>query len=249
MLNERDGLPVRRNDNELAASPFLLVGDHAGLAIPEALTDLGLSQTDRSRHIALDLGVRELGLVLGEKLGAPFVWQHFSRLVCDCNRHPSDPDWAAATSDGSEIPGNRDISNFDRAVRLAQIFEPYHRAIAEALDVRNEAGATTVLVSLHSFTPTMDGVRRPWEIGVLHDGRDDAFALRVLELLRRCDGFMVGDNEPYDMDHTDYTVPRHAYPRGLPYIEIEVRQDLLADGAGVERIADLLAEILPAALH
>ena len=249
MLNERDGLPVRRNDYELAASPFLLVGDHAGLAIPEALTDLGLSQTDRSRHIALDLGVRELGLALGEKLGAPFVWQHFSRLVCDCNRHPSDPDWAAATSDGTAIPANRDQTAQDTAVRRAEIFEPYHRAIAETLDKRHEAEVSTVFVALHSFTPEMDGSRRPWEIGVLHDGREDGFALRVLDLLRRRGDLTVGDNEPYDMDDTDFTVPYHAYPRGMPYVELEVRQDLLSDARGVDRIADLLAEILPAALH
>ena len=39
------------------------------------------------------------------------------------------------------------------------------------------------------------------------------------------------------MDAPDYSVPRHAYAAGLPYAEIEVRQDLLADAAGVGETA------------
>ena len=37
-----------------------------------------------------------------------------------------------------------------------------------------------VLVSIHSFTPEMKGVKRPWEIGILWD-RDDRFAKPLLD--------------------------------------------------------------------
>ena len=244
LLNEQDGDPVRTNGIEITRSPFLLIGDHAGRAIPEALGDMGLREEDRGRHIALDLGARELGLVLGERLQAPFLAQHFSRLVCDCNRHPDAPDWAAAKSDGTKVPANADLSDEARQKRFDEIFEPYHQAIEQALEARHFYGASTALISLHSFTPSMNGEDRPWEIGILHDGRNDALALKVLEKLRGVDGLTVGDNEPYEMDETDYTVPRHAYPRELPYVEIEVRQDCLADEEGVRRIADILAAAL-----
>ena len=243
-LNEQDGDPVRTNGIEITRSPFLLIGDHAGKAIPTSLGDMGLSEEDRGRHIAVDLGARELGLILGERLQAPFLAQHFSRLVCDCNRHPDDPSWAVAESDGTKVPANADLSDEAREQRLDEIFEPYHQAIEQALEARRFYGASTALISLHSFTPSMAGEDRPWEIGILHDGREDALALKVLEKLRSVDGLTVGVNEPYDMDETDYTVPRHAYPRDLPYVEIEVRQDCLADEAGVRRIADILAAAL-----
>lgn len=248
LLNASDGDPIRTNNIPLTDSSFLLVGDHAGRAIPSSLKNLGLSEADRSRHIASDLGVRELGIALGERLGAPFVWQHFSRLVCDCNRHPQDPDWAPKVSDQTFILGNRGLGEPDLRARRNAIFDPYHEAIAAALEARRVDVGVTILVSLHSFTPNMPGTMRPWEIGVLHNGREDRFARGVLSRLTSMKTYNVGDNQPYKMDDTDYTVPNHAYPLGLPYIEIEVRQDCLADRAGVEQIADVLGEVLPTAI-
>ncbi len=244
LLNEQDGDPVRTNGIEITRSPFLLIGDHSGRAIPEALGDMGLSEDARDRHIAVDLGVRELGLMVGERLQAPFLAQHFSRLVCDCNRDPAASDWAASESDGIAVPANRDLSADERQARRDEIFEPYHQAIEQALEARRVYGMGTKLVSLHSFTPRMNGADRPWEIGILHDGREDALALAMLETLQQEKGLTVGDNQPYRMDATDYTVPRHAYPRNLPYVEVEVRQDCLADEAGISRMADILARVL-----
>lgn len=219
-----------------------MVGDHAGTAIPGALGDLGLSAEDRGRHIAVDLGIEKLGCALSRRLESPFCWQSYSRLVVDCNRRPNDPSWAAETSDGTVVPGNADLAREKRELRHDEIFEPYHRAIGETLDMREAAGIDTVFVSLHSFTPRMGGTDRPWEIGILHDGREDRFALAMLDFLRRERDLVVGDNEPYKMDETDYTVSRHAYPRSLRYVEIEVRQDLL------EREFDRMANLLERAL-
>lgn len=248
LLNPQDPNPVLKSLGGMAASPFVLVGDHAGAAVPAALGELGLSAHDRARHIALDIGVEALGGALARRLGATFVSQSYSRLVVDCNRDPADPAWIAEESDGTAISGNADLSDVEREARRNQIFEPYHRAIGELLDGRAAAGIETVFVSLHSFTPVLGGERRPWEIGVLHDDRRDDFALAVLALLRRRAEPTVGDNQPYRMDATDYTVPRHAFPRNLRYVEMEVRQDLLGGPAGIETIADLLADVLPAAL-
>jgi predicted N-formylglutamate amidohydrolase len=103
-----------------------------------------------------------------------------------------------------------------------------------------------MLVSLHSFTPVMQGFVRPWRYGVLHRG-DTALSRRVLALLKEALGDEAGDNEPYALDEKDYTVPRHADPRGLDYLELEVRQDLIADEAGREAVATFLADILKAA--
>ena len=55
---------------------------------------------------------------------------------------------------------------------------------------------------------------------------------------------MVGDNEPYSGDLADDTLYRHATRRGLAHALIELRQDLIADEAGVEAWAARLAAIL-----
>lgn len=248
LLNASDCKPVRNNDVSVTASPFFLVGDHAGSAVPSALGGLGLPDTELTKHIALDIGVRALGLELGKRLGAPFQWQHFSRLVCDCNRHPGNEEWAPEMSDGIAIPGNHGLSSADLQAREKEIFEPYHASIEAALEQRQLKGTPTVFVSLHSFTPDMGTEDRPWEVAVLHDGREDAFARSVVALLRAMEDYEVGENQPYQMDDTDYTVPRHAYPRTLPYIELEVRQDRLASEDGIARMAGLLATVLTNAL-
>ena len=223
-----------------APSRYLLVGDHAGHAIPPGLEGLGVGPADLRRHIACDLGVEGLGSELSRRRDATFIHQRWSRRVIDCNRHPDHPGSIVTESDGTRVPGNANLSAEARALRLRAIFEPYHAAIAAALD----AGPATTLVALHSFTPAMQRQARPWRMGVLHRA-DSALSLRVLGRLRaQLGAAAVGDNQPYQMDGTDFTVPHHCDPRGIDYLELEVRQDELADPAGCTAMAALIAEAL-----
>jgi predicted N-formylglutamate amidohydrolase len=228
-----------------APSPFLLLGDHAGRVIPRRLEQLGVSDAALDQHIAWDIGIAGLGTRLSSLLDAPFIRQVYSRLVVDCNRRPGAPGAMPAVSDGVPIPGNRDLSPQAVAARMTEIYQPYQDAIASALDTR--AGRPTVLIALHSFTPSMQEVDRPWRLGVLHR-HDSAFSSAVLATLRADLGELVGDNAPYAMDDTDNTIPLHADARGLDYLELEVRQDLLADEAAQAEMAEWLAPRLMAAL-
>lgn len=231
--------------NPAGRSPFLFIGDHAGNVIPSSLGTLGLSEADRRRHIAWDIGVDGLGVALAEELDAVFIRQTYSRLVIDCNRTPDAQDAMAPTSDGTHVPGNVALTPDDRAERVAAIHEPYHRVIADELSRRDAEGRAMVLVSLHSFTPVMrGGTPRPWQIGVLYYGGDTSFATVLLAALKRDSDLTVGDNEPYQMDQIDYTVPRHAYPTRRPYAELEIRQDLLGDQQAQRHWASLLKRAL-----
>lgn len=226
-------------------APFVLVGDHAGRQVPAALDGLGVPAAEMDRHIAWDIGVAGLGARLAEALDAPFVAQRYSRLVIDCNRDPARADAMPEVSDGTPIPGNRGLAAADRQARIDEVFRPYHAAITGQLDTRP---APTVIVALHSFTPQMGGFRRPWRFGVLHL-EDSPMSRAMLARLRAEPGAgEVGDNEPYKMDGTDFTVPHHAHGRGLDYVELEVRQDLIAEPEGQAEIAALLARLLPLAL-
>ena len=230
-------------DNPGGSSPFLLLGDHAGRAIPRRLAALGLANHDLARHIACDIGVEGLGVRLARRLDATFVRQTYSRLVIDCNRALEAEDSIPSVSDGTRIPGNQDLDAVARAARAAEIFSPYHDHIAKMLDRRRGA---TIIISLHSFTPALGGQARPWRYGVLHRG-DSKFSTAVLAALRaRVGESLVGDNAPYVMDAIDFTVPHHADPRGLDYLELEVRQDLIADSAGQDEAAERLGEVFQA---
>jgi predicted N-formylglutamate amidohydrolase len=247
LLGPGEPAPCRMT-NPAGQSSFLLIGDHAGNRVPRSLAQLGLDEAELARHIGLDIGVAQLGRQLGGLLDACFIEQSYSRLVVDCNRHADAADAMPALSDGTEVPGNRRLTTEGRAMRLAEIYQPYHAAISETLAQRDRDGRDSVLIALHSFTPVMAGVPRPWDVGVLYDGGETVFARAVLAALLEQPGLCVGDNEPYRMDATDYTVPRHAYPGSRRYVEIEVSQGRLAEDSGIAAMTKLLAQVLGRAL-
>lgn len=243
LLGANDPHPVEALNPQGRAS-FLLVADHAGRRVPEKLRDLGLSEADSSRHIAWDIGVAALGEALSARLDAMLIRQRYSRLVIDCNRDPERPDAIPPGSDGTPIDANAGLTESERAARIAEVHTPYHFAIAAELARRDAAGAQTVVVALHSFTPRMDAFDRPWHAGVLYGGGDESFARAALATLDAAVDAPVGDNQPYAMDGIDYTVPRHCFAAERPYVEFEIRQDLLGDAPGIEHWADILDRVL-----
>jgi len=238
-----DDLPPYIVENEGAASPFVLICDHAGRETPKALGRLGVSDSDFERHIAWDIGAGALASSLSVRLDALLIRQTYSRLVIDCNRPQGSPQLIVERSDGAEIPGNVALGPDAVGQRLAEIYHPYHARIAAALKDRAATGRRHALVLLHSFTPRMGGSDRPWRYGVLHLG-DSALSTAMLERLRAALGDEVGDNQPYAMDGTDYTAPRHSRDSGFDYLELEVRQDLIGDEPGQAAVAAFLAPIL-----
>ena len=223
-------------------SSFLIIVDHGGRAIPRALGRLGLEATAFELHIAFDIGALGLARRLSALLGACVISQPYSRLVIDCNRAPGQPGSIVEVSDGVTIPGNLGLAPEARAERAASIHAPYHRRIGEELEARRACGLRTVLLCQHSFTPSLGGVARPWHVGVLHLG-DSTVSSTMLELLRGEPDLAVGDNEPYAMDGTDFTAPFHARVQGCEMLELEVRQDLIADEAGQADMAARLARL------
>jgi predicted N-formylglutamate amidohydrolase len=230
-------------------SPFFLAADHAGRRIPRSLGSLGLPDSELTRHIAWDIGIEATSRFLADALDAFLIGQAYSRLVIDCNRDLAVPTSIVEISEHTEVPGNRGLGPAERRMRQEEVFWPYHRRLAEELDRRKASGRATVLVSMHSFTPVFKSIGRQWHVGVLYN-RDPGYARILLDLLEREGDLVVGDNEPYRVgDLTDYTIPVHGERRGLPHVEIEIRQDLIADEAGQRAWATRLTRLLPEALR
>jgi predicted N-formylglutamate amidohydrolase len=246
LLADADPAPVRVL-HPGGGSDLFLTADHAGRAIPRRLGDLGVPPGELERHIAWDIGIAAVTERLSRALDAPAVLQTYSRLVIDCNRRPAWDSSIPTVSEHTAIPGNVGITAAEREARRREIFDPYHHQIAELLDRRAAAGRRTVLVAMHSFTPVFKREKRSIEVGVLYN-RDPRLAAIMLDLLRAEGNLAVGDNAPYAITETsDYTVPVHGEARGLPHVEIEIRQDLIAEPAGQDAWAARLARILPIA--
>jgi predicted N-formylglutamate amidohydrolase len=223
-------------------SGMVLLADHAMNRLPTAYGTLGLPEGAFQRHIAYDIGIEALTRRLAAMLNVPAVLGCFSRLLIDPNRGEDDPTLIMKISDGAIIPGNHPISEREWDLRLDTYHRPYHRAVERTIARAGNSGRAPLVLSLHSFTPYWKGVARPWHAAVLWDS--DYRAVRpFLDLLRRPGDIVAGDNEPYDGALKGDTMYRHCMMSGTPHALLEVRQDLIADEAGIDAWAERLAPI------
>jgi predicted N-formylglutamate amidohydrolase len=217
---------------------ILVVSDHASNHVPEDI-DLAIDPALLTEHIAVDIGVKQVGTLLAQNPGIAFFHARFSRLVCDVNRDEHAPGLVPIASDGHVIPGN-DLDHAGREKRIERFYRPYHAALAELLDRAPPA----LILSLHSFTPRLaahSDQARPWQVGVLYN--EDHRAARLAIPLLEVGGLIVGDQEPYSGKLLNHTMNRHAEAEGRPYLGVEIRQDEIAEAAGQARWAERLAPI------
>jgi predicted N-formylglutamate amidohydrolase len=231
-------------------SGALVICDHASNAIPPGYGTLGLPREALDRHIAYDIGAADVTRALAAQLGAPAVLSTYSRLIIDPNRGLDDPTLVMRYSDGAIVPGNAYVDPPDIARRSRLFWTPYREEIATTVDAMMATGEPPALISIHSFTPVMRSLARPWKIGVLWD-RDGRIPKPLIEAMLaepdlRADE--VGDNEPYDGALAGDTIDEIATARGLANALIEIRQDLIAEGhdatAWAERLARALRPII-----
>jgi predicted N-formylglutamate amidohydrolase len=222
-----------------ADARVLLVCDHASNAVPSGL-DLGVPAEAMQDHVAWDIGAAAVTARVAAILGCPAWLAAVSRLVVDCNRPPEHS--VPERSDGILIPGNIGLSAADLAARHA-LHAAFHDGIADLLT----RGHPRLMVSVHSFTPALASAPapRPWPIAILwnSDYRAAELGLAALEAEADLPG-PVGANEPYSGHVLNYTMDRHAEANHLPYLGFEIRQDLIADDAGADRYAAIVARTI-----
>jgi predicted N-formylglutamate amidohydrolase len=218
-------------------APILIVGDHASNHVPEDI-DLGIAPALLNDHVALDIGVSEVAALLGRRLRCGAILGGVSRLVIDLNREEDRDGLVPVASDGHAISGNIGVN---KAARLERFYHPYHAEVAARLAAMHRP----FILSLHSFTPCLasdPAQQRPWEIGVLYNG-DDRAARIAIPMLEAA-GWAVGDQLPYSGKLLNATMNRHAEGNGIPYLGIEMRQDISATMQGQARYADILADVV-----
>ncbi len=232
--------------NGASTHPVLLVCEHAGHAIPGKLRQLGLSNTVQDSHISWDIGASRVAVKVANELGATLIQQPYSRLVIDCNRPTDANDSIPENSHGIFIPGNQKLTATERQQRIDEIFIPYQQKIQTQLD----NGAYQAVFSIHSFTPELAGARRPWDIGFLFRKDTRTSTLLKKTMGKRNPELNIGMNEPYSVDDaSDWFIPVHAEPRGIPHSLIEIRNNHLLSEQGCRlwaaKLVDALTAILP----
>lgn len=232
--------------NPQGKAEIVIVCDHASNALPPEIGSLGVSAADMQRHIAWDIGAEPIARYLANVFDAPAVLCGSSRLVIDCNRQLRDPTLIPSASDGTLVPANEGLTAQERQRRIHAYFHTYHDACRQVIAAGLDKSDRPLFVSIHSMTERMNGVYRPWEIS-FSSNEDRQATSRVLSALHEMPGLVVGDNEPYNMDPAqDYSTPEHALSRGLDYLQVEFRQDLVTTAEGQKRFAEIFVEAIRA---
>ena len=211
------------------------VCDHASNEVPPGI-ELGVAPAVMAKHVAWDIGAAGVAERMARRHGIAAHLACVSRLVIDFHREEDSPALIPEASDGHLIPGN---IGADRERRLEVYYRPYHAALEDWL----HAAEPKLILSIHSFTPSLETrpQSRPWEVGLLYN-EDDRAARQAIRLFAE-QGFTVGDNEPYSGRELNATMNRHAEAHGRAYCAIEIRNDLIADEGGQARWAALVADI------
>lgn len=216
----------------------LIIGDHASNSIPDDII-LDIDPVFLDAHIAWDIGVAPVArLIIQDEKFAAYLGG-YSRLVMDLNRDAHDPAAIPVESDGLAIPGNA-LSSIEKETRLKRFHRPYHDHLQHLLASHRPA----LILSLHSFTPALESKpneARHWEVGVLYNEQEAASKLAIPFLEDA--GYLVGDQLPYSGKLLNATMNRHAEANAIPYIGIEMRQDLASTPSGQARFARILSDM------
>lgn len=237
--------PAFRVQHGDLSAPFVFTCEHASAAVPDQYAGLGLGPVELADHVAWDIGAAALARKLAEAFTAPLVESACSRLVIDCNRDLHDHDLIVAETHGVVVPGNQALDAAERAHRVDRWHRPYHDAIDDVLGARRDK---TILVSVHTFTPELRGVKRALEVGVLYD--DHVPLAGTLADALAATGLVVRHNEPYSgLDGLIYSARVHGTRHGLRYVELEVNNGLLRDESGITRVGAQVAKGLSALMR
>jgi predicted N-formylglutamate amidohydrolase len=228
--------------NADGGGPLVLTCEHASRLVPPPLRTTAQDRAWLDTHWGWDIGAADVTRRLAERLDAPAVLGTVSRLLLDLNRDPDDPTLIRRHVEGVGLSFNDTV---DVDARLARWHGPFHAAVDAACARRKARGSPVLLFSVHSFTPDYMGSVRTLEMGVLFNDHEDLAVGLADDLSAR--GWRTGLNEPWSgRAGLIYSAERHGRTHGLPYLELEVRQDLIADPDAAEAVADRLVDPLRA---
>jgi N-formylglutamate amidohydrolase len=241
--------------------PLILASPHSGTYYPPAL--IAASRLDpHALRRSEDSFVDEI-FAAGPALGAPLLRARFARAYLDANREPYEldpamfedtlPDFVNTTSPrvqvglgtiarivatGEDIYAGK-LRFADAEARIADLYRPYHRALAELTSATQENFGYYLLVDCHSM-PSMSGPHerggRPRVDFVLGDCHGAACHPAIIETAQRlitAKGYSVARNAPYA---GGFTTGHYGQPRdGGHALQIEINRSLYMDERTISR--------------
>jgi predicted N-formylglutamate amidohydrolase len=202
---------------------IIITCEHGGNEVPEPYARLFRKGRKLLKsHCGYDPGALELARRFARRLKAPLVWSTVTRLLVELNRSPGHPKLFSRFTASLDEPIKRAI--------LARHYTPYRQRV-EAFVARGLlAGCPVLHLSVHSFTPQLNGQVRNADLGLLYDPArrvERTFCERWQETLAALKpGLRVRRNYPYRgvSDGLVTSLRRHFASPLYAGIELEVNQ-------------------------
>lgn len=190
-------------------------------------------------HLGYDIGTLEVGRIV-ENLAEDAFYGRCSRLLIDLNRSLHHPRLFSSFSRG--------LPRSDRGRIVADWYEPFRNLFLDALEWTLAQHGEVLHISLHSFTPVLDGVARSNDIGILFDPgrhREKELARRLATAMREVQpSLSVRLNFPYRgiADSHTTSLRRRFSEDAYLGIELEINQRLFEDDQGRTVVGQLLRD-------
>ena len=224
--------------------PYVFSCEHAS----NYMGNIELTQAEAQiidSHWGWDIGIADLTKALVVETQSLGVFSTYSRLLLDTNRSLNSNTLIVTEAEKTPLSFNQGLTPADHQNRIETLHKGYHEVLNQSL-CHGIAHGAHLFLSMHSFTPVFDGHHREVEIGVLFDRYDDLAQLACQTLGKL--GYASKLNEPYSglTGELMYAATRHGGDCQIPYLEFEVRQDLIDSTAKRARVTQALLKTLQA---
>lgn len=221
-------------------SQLLLSCEHGGNKVPKEYQPLFKDAEEvLNSHRGWDPGALNLAKAIKEALSLPLFYKTTSRLLIELNRSMHHPSLFSSFTKQLDKDTKNQIIN--------QIYLPYRNSVEGKIKEMIATDNFVVQLSVHSFTPVLQGVERNCEIGLLYDPsrvKEKEFChVWKRKILEKEKGWRIRMNYPYKGTADGFTTYlRKRFDTGYAGIELEVNQGLLIENQ--EKVNKIIIESL-----
>ena len=222
---------------------LLISCEHAVNTVPAAYSTLFHEHEEiLQTHRGIDIGAFDIAYYLSQRFVSDFTHATVSRLLIDCNRSLSHAHCFSAFTKKRSAPEKQRL--------IDCYYNPFRQQTEDLIKAHIECGRKVLHLSIHSFTPELNGIIRNADIGLLYDNtrqgeRDLARIWRGL-LLQQAPSYRVRMNYPYHGKTDGFTSALRKQYTELDYLgfEVECNQALVSNNEVRQEVAFALSSSL-----
>jgi predicted N-formylglutamate amidohydrolase len=222
---------------------IILSSEHETDAVPNQYAHyFAPHQALLQTHRSIDFGASAIASALQQSFNCQLITATITRLIIDCNRSLTDPHCFSEISES--------FSEKEKKALIKTYYLPYRNKIIKHIEEQLTLGHVVWHLSIHSFTPILNGITRTTDFGLLYDPKrliEKEVVLKWQRNLQSRSDFQVRLNYPYKGNADGLTTHcRELFPENYVGIEVETNQALVKEGDSLVKVIAALTTSLKA---